>query len=107
MSECVDERRETRTPVSMPGRCRHGAARWAYVHLDNLSSKGCCFSNFGLPIREDGEIVVSLAGLAGLQGLTGKVRWISYPNMGVEFDRSLYAPILEHLCRNHPPDETD
>ena len=43
-----------------------------------------------------------------MEGLCGTVRWVSGHEAGIEFDRPLYAPVVEHLHRLYadflPPD---
>lgn len=41
----------------------------------------------------------------GLEGLSGIVRWVRGNQIGVEFDTTLYEPIVEHLCRIHDAGE--
>lgn len=36
-----------------------------------------------------------------LEGLTGIIRWISGDCAGVEFDRPLHGPVVDHLVRLH------
>lgn len=38
----------------------------------------------------------------GMEGMTGVVRWVSGDLAGVEFDRSIYEPVVDHLAGAHP-----
>lgn len=90
--------------VAMPGRCRSSTGKWSYIRLDNLSPKGCGLANPWRTLSEGGDVIVRLAGLGGVPG---KVRWVLPSSAGVEFDNPLYAPLFEHLCRGHPPDDEE
>lgn len=37
----------------------------------------------------------------GMEGMSGVVRWVSSDLAGVEFDRPLYGPVLEHIAATH------
>lgn len=37
----------------------------------------------------------------GMEILTGVIRWISGEVAGIEFDRPLYGPIIDHLALTH------
>ena len=37
----------------------------------------------------------------GMEALGGTVRWIAGDYAGLEFDRPIYDPIIDHLARMH------
>lgn len=52
----------------------------------------------GLYFRVGARVVIRPQ---GLEGLTGVVRWIDGDYAGVEFDREIYQPVVDHLVRLH------
>ncbi len=54
--------------------------------------------SFALSARVGAQVVLRPQGLEGLCGL---VRWVRGHDAGIEFDRPLYTPVVEHLHRKY------
>lgn len=91
-------RRSERRSVSMPVQCRTQAGLRDSGEISDISPEGCCVRMSGLYFRVGTRVVLRPQ---GMEGLTGIVRWVAGDIAGVEFDRLLYAPILDHLAATH------
>jgi hypothetical protein len=65
----------------------------------DISVEGCCIRPRNIFLRVGSRIMIRPQ---GMEGLTGIVRWISDDLAGVEFDRPIYGPVLEHIATIHP-----
>lgn len=91
-------RRSNRLQLILPARCRSRSGFADEVVISDLSEHGCRIDSLGL-ILHVGDLVVVRP--AGIEGLTGVIRWIKGHSAGIEFDRPLYPPVVEHLHRRH------
>jgi hypothetical protein len=66
--------------------------------ISDISSEGCCLRMRSLYFRVGARLIIRPQ---GLEGMPGVVRWISSDLAGVEFDRPIYGPVLEHLAKAH------
>lgn len=94
-----NEREFERLSLAMPGRLKNEAGQKGFVAVVDLSPKGCRVApldaNFGA-----GQMVTFY--LDQLHGLNARVRWRNGHAAGIEFEFSLYLPVVEHLQRNWP-----
>ena len=91
-------RQSQRLPVSAAVRVKGSAGLAHEGTLSNISAEGCCVSFTGtMPDR--GALVVLR--LEGLEGLDCTVRWSRDRQVGLEFRRRLYGPVVEHLRARH------
>lgn len=103
MSSKPSSRHQKRRPVELPANCRtQGGLRGSGRILD-LSPLGCCVSTNGLFVRVGLKVVIRPK---GLEGLMGTVRWIEKYRAGIEFDRPLYEPVVDHLAKIHASGES-
>lgn len=66
--------------------------------ISDISAEGCCLRMRGLYFRVGTRLIIRPQ---GMEGLPGVVRWIRSDFAGVEFDRPIYGPVLEHLAQAH------
>lgn len=85
-----------RLQLILPARCRSRSGFVDSVVISDISTHGCRIDSLAL-ILQRGDMVVIRP--EGLEGLTGVIRWIKAHSAGIEFDRPLYAPVVEHLHR--------
>lgn len=91
-------RRSERRSVSMPVQCRTQAGLRDRGEISDISSEGCCVRTYSLCFRVGTRIVLRPE---GMEGLTGVIRWVAGDVAGVEFDRPIYGPVVEHLANTH------
>jgi hypothetical protein len=91
-------RKSERLPVVLPARVRSRSGFLDRVVITDLSPEGCRIESQGLTVHA-GDLVVIRP--QSLEGLTGVVRWVVGHTAGVQFDRPLYGPVVDHLFRNH------
>jgi hypothetical protein len=89
-------RRSARLPVVLPARCRTRSGFVDHVVITDLSRDGCRYQSFGITVKA-GDLVVIRP--EGLEGLCGVVRWVKNHKAGIEFERPLYVPVVEHIHR--------
>lgn len=66
--------------------------------ISDISAEGCCLRMRGIFFRVGTRLIVRPA---GMESLTGVVRWVTADVAGVEFDRPIYGPVLDHLAKAH------
>lgn len=94
-------RRYVRRTVSMPVQCRTLGGIRHEGEISNISIEGCCIRPHCLRFRVGARVMVRPQ---GMEILTGVVRWISGEVAGIEFDRPLYGPVIDHLTLTHAPE---
>jgi hypothetical protein len=99
LAEVSSEHRRTgRLPLVLPARCRSRSGFLDRVVITDISILGCRIQSFALTMHR-GDLVVLRP--EGIEGLCGVIRWVHDHAAGIEFDRPLYQPVVEHLHRNH------
>lgn len=99
MREAIDEeRRSERRALVLPARCRTLNGFVDNVVIRDLSPEGCRIMSFALSVRVGANVVIRPK---GLESLCGTVRWVSGHDAGIEFERPLYAPVVDHLHRQY------
>lgn len=99
MTRPVLPRRSQRRPVSLSVQCRTQSGLRDNGEISDISSEGCCVRMRGIYFRVGTRVMLRPQ---GLEGMTGIVRWISGDLAGVEFDRPIYAPVVDHIAAAHP-----
>ncbi|MEO6717726.1 MAG: PilZ domain-containing protein [Novosphingobium sp.] len=100
-------RQSIRYPVWLTATCRTSLGRVSDVILSNLSEHGCGMTG-GDDLLKPGQLVVIR--LLSLEGLPGQVCWVRGKRAGVQFDRPLYGPVVEHIVNvqlSAPPAERE
>lgn len=83
----------------MPVQCRTHSGVRGMGEISNISTEGCCVRPNSLRFRVGSRVMIRPP---GMEVLTGVVRWISSGGLaGVEFDRPIYGPVLDHLVVAH------
>ena len=93
-----DPRRSERLKVVLPTRCRSLSGFLDRGIIRDISSEGCRFESLAITLRAGDLVVVRPE---GMEGLCGQVRWVERHTAGIEFERPLYRPVVEHLHRRH------
>ncbi len=91
-------RRSERLEVVLPARCRSRTGFLDRGTISDLSAEGCRFESFALTLHAGDLVVINPE---GIEGICGKVRWVKGHSAGIEFERPLYAPVVDHLHRRH------
>lgn len=95
-------RHKHRKPVELPANCRTQSGLRGSGRISDISPQGCCISTNGLFVRVGLKVVIRPE---GLEGVLGTVRWIDGERAGIEFDKPLYEPVVDHLARLHAAGE--
>lgn len=91
-------RRFSRSSVSMPVQCRTHSGVRGMGEISDISAEGCCIRPRTVRFRVGSRVMIRPP---DMEVLTGVVRWISGGVAGVEFDRPIYGPVLDHLVVVH------
>jgi hypothetical protein len=92
----AEARRSRRLTMAMPARCRTLGGFVDDVVIRDLSPHGCRVVSQALTLHPGARVVLRPT---GIEGLCGEVRWVSGHQAGIEFERPLYEPVVEHLHR--------
>lgn len=87
-----------RLALVLPAKCRSRSGFVDHVVISDISAGGCRIDSLGLVLGTGDMVVVRSH---GLEGLCGVIRWTKDHSAGIEFDRPLYGPVVEHLHRSH------
>lgn len=87
----------------MPGAIRHSVTCRAEIAVTDLSTAGCRIGTRNGELALGSALFVKLDHLAPLRAT---VRWHEAGIAGLEFDRPLYVPVLEHLLKHWPAGKT-
>jgi hypothetical protein len=88
-----------RRPVALAVQCRTQSGLRDDGEISDISAEGCCLRMHGLYFRVGQRLIIRPK---GLEGLPGVVRWVSADLAGVEFDRPIYGPVLDHIAQAFP-----
>ncbi|WP_052117851.1 PilZ domain-containing protein [Novosphingobium pentaromativorans] len=91
-------RQAERLSIMVPAVCRLRNGFRDHVMVYDISIGGCRIKSCAVNLRV-GDIVVVRPEM--LEGLGGEVRWVNGREAGIRFVQPLYAPVVEHLHRNH------
>ena len=91
-------RRAERLPLVLPARCRSRSGFLDRVVITDISIWGCRIQSFALTMHQGDLVVVRPE---SLEGLCGVIRWVHDHAAGIEFDRPLYGPVVDHMHRHH------
>ncbi|MBK6801668.1 PilZ domain-containing protein [Novosphingobium sp.] len=86
--------------MAMPVRVRNRTGYRTTALVTDLTEDGCAlwfrsgYENLGRDITIQPE---------GMEGWVGRVAWRHDDRIGLQFDRPLYGPVVEHLIKRHPP----
>lgn len=102
MTRPLVHRRSQRRPVVMDVQCRTHSGLRDRGEIWDVSAEGCCLRLRGLYVRVGARLMLRPE---GLEALTGLVRWVEGDLVGIEFERVMYAPVIDHLVGTYGPNE--
>lgn len=85
----------------MAVQCRTQNGLRDHGEISDISAEGCCVQMRGIYFRVGTRVVLRPQGMEGMSGI---VRWVSGDFSGVEFDRPIYGPVLDHIASAHAAD---
>lgn len=91
-------RRAQRKSVVLPAQCRMTSGMRDTGEISDISTQGCRIRTDTVLFRVGSRVVIRPD---GMEALGGTVRWIAGDYAGLEFDREIYGPIIDHLARLH------
>lgn len=94
----MQPRQEIRSPIRWQVQVRAESGLRTFGYMVDLSAGGCCIELAEKPPRAGSKVIVRPD---GLDGLAAKVQWTRGRQFGAAFDRSIYAPVLEHFIKKH------
>jgi hypothetical protein len=89
-------RKSERRQVLILAKCRRRAGISDPVSITDLSAEGCSISYPCSSLKVGQPVTIKPA---TMDGIAGTVRWVTMEGAGIEFERPLYAPVVEHLQR--------
>lgn len=89
----MTERGEERHEIIIIGRVRTGTAA-RDVTIQDLSVSGCRFHDRFSSLPLDAPVTVKIGPVGPV---AGHVKWRRGEYVGVEFDKPLYSPVLDHI----------
>jgi hypothetical protein len=95
-------RRAQRRAVVLPAQCRINSGLRDRGEISDISTQGCCIKTDTVLFRVGSHVLIRPA---GLEALGGTVRWVAGDFAGLEFDRVIYGPTVDHLVRLHEAGE--
>lgn len=95
-------RRAQRRSVVLPTQCRITSGLRDTGEISDISTQGCRIKTDTVLFRVGSHVLIRPN---GLEALGGTVRWISGEYAGLEFDRIIYGPTVDHLVRLHEAGE--
>jgi hypothetical protein len=84
----------------MPARIRSRFSNRAQIVVTDLSPNGCRI------LAKEGELCddqLAFIRLDQLEPWRARIRWRHFQVAGLEFDRTLYLPVVEHLANHWKP----
>jgi hypothetical protein len=84
----------------MAVQCRTQSGLRDKGEISDISAEGCCVRMRGILFRVGARVVLRPE---GMEGLSGVVRWVGGDLAGVEFDRPIYGPVVDHIVAMHAP----
>jgi len=96
MTDAPNIRRSQRSLVAMSAICRSDSNPREFMAIADLSPEGCRVASTRPFLRVGQHVAIVPETLSSLGGV---VRWVVGNVAGIEFDRPLYGPVHDHLCR--------
>jgi hypothetical protein len=93
-----DQRKAERHAIVLPARVRSRSGFLDRVVVTDISEWGCRFESSALTLHKHDLVVIRPE---GIEGLCGRVCWTDGHTAGIEFERALYGPVVDHLRQRH------
>lgn len=87
----------------MAVQCRTQSGLRDKGEISDISSEGCCVYMRGMMFRLGTRVMLRPQ---GMESMSGVVRWIVGDLSGVEFDRPIYPPVVDHIVSVYAPDDS-
>ncbi len=94
----MEKRSRIRRELALSGEVRTANGTRGTAYIQNLSTHGCGLWANAFQLRQGSILMVRPS---GLEGIYGTVKWARHFQAGVEFDRPLYGPVVDHICDKH------
>ncbi len=104
MSRHHNLRRSDRLPVYLVGRCKSRSGKSDDVIISDITAHGCSLTSRITRFKPGQPVLLRPE---SLELVCGTVRWASGIRAGIEFDKPIYEPVLDHLVRRFPAMATD
>lgn len=101
MSDVPDRRNGTRKPLFACAYIRTANRSGLEAVISNLSAEGACLIGLEFLGPIEPRLMVKLN---GMESLGANVRWTQGSSVGVEFERPLYGPVVDHLVKHNGGD---
>jgi len=85
-----------RPPLAMNAKLRIIGSKGFDVSVTDLTVDGCCIVLQNVELRLKQQVSIKLE---SLDFIKGRINWSSESGAGIEFERPLYGPVVEHLLR--------
>lgn len=85
----------------MSVQCRTQTGVRGAGEISDISREGCCVHMEHVYFHVGSRVLLRPQGMEIMRGV---VRWICGSTAGVEFERPLYEPVVDHLATAHPGD---
>ena len=99
MSRTIEPRRAARLCLAMPGRLKTDTGLMDCVAVLDLSIVGCRIASLEIELAQGQALTLRPD---RIEAIKGRVRWIQGHRAGIEFERPLYLPVVEHLQKVWP-----
>ena len=87
-----------RSPIAMNAKLRIIGGKGFDVAVTDLTVDGCSIALQGVELRQKQAVSIKLE---SLDFIKGRITWSSETGAGLEFERPLYGPVVEHLLRTY------
>ena len=94
----ITSRISNRDAVWMEGYCITRLNRKFQVGVTDLSAEGCRIALRGKQIGIFEPVAIRFE---GLEALEANVVWVAHDYAGLQFNRPLYGPVVDHYIRQH------
>jgi hypothetical protein len=88
--------------LALRAQCRITSGLRDTGEISDISTQGCCIKTDTVLFRVGSHVLIRPD---GMEALGGTVRWIAGDCAGLEFDRTIYDPIVDHLVQLHKSGE--
>jgi hypothetical protein len=95
MEQQSSSRRDSRKPLRMVAKYQTSSGLRDEGFLTDISAEGCCVTTRSMFTRTGARVVIRPL---GIEALSGTIRWIEGNRAGIEFERPLYGPVVDHLA---------
>lgn len=96
----LGKRRSNRQPITLEAGFRGPSGDERHIIVIDLSAEGCRIDRNGFRLFVGQHLLLRPE---AFEPIRATVRWITPAHAGLEFDRPLYGPVVQHLQREFAP----